>query len=93
MLDQMQILGYVLHVENQGPYDKGGVQFTAMKRADRLNIVRTADWVLTLDANEFVNIHVGDGTVGALFAAFPRGNGDHFDLAAFWQCRCTGFSR
>ena len=72
MLDHLAGLGQLTHIRNDGPYDKGGIQFTALKQADRLDIVRQADWILTLDIDEFVNIHVGNRTLPALIAALPE---------------------
>ncbi|WP_415920819.1 glycosyltransferase family 2 protein [Tateyamaria sp. SN6-1] len=71
MLDRLQALGWLTHLRNPGPYDKGGIQFTAMKTAAKLDQVRAADWILALDVDEFVNIHAGDGTLDALHAALP----------------------
>ncbi len=71
MLDRLQTLGWLTHVRNPGPYDKGGIQFTAMKAAAKLDQVRAADWILPLDVDEFVNIHTGDGTLAALHDALP----------------------
>ncbi|MEX0309253.1 MAG: glycosyltransferase family 2 protein [Tateyamaria sp.] len=72
MLDRLAELGWVTHIRNEGPYDKGGIQFTALKMAAKLDQVRDADWVLPLDVDEFVNIHAGDGTLPALHAALPE---------------------
>lgn len=72
MLDRLAALGQITHVRNDGPYDKGGIQFTALKMADRLDVIKQADWILTLDIDEFVNIHVGDGTLPALIGALPK---------------------
>ena len=72
MLDRLADLGWLSHVRNDGPHDKGGIQFTALKRADRMKQVRKADWILALDIDEFVNIHAGDGTLPALLAALPE---------------------
>lgn len=72
MLDRLQALGWLTHVRNDGPFDKGGIQFTALKQADRMAEIRRADWLLTLDIDEFVNIHTGDGTIAALLAALPE---------------------
>ncbi|WP_375173456.1 glycosyltransferase family 2 protein [Pseudooceanicola sp.] len=66
MLDRLEEMGLLTHVRNDGPYDQGGIQFTAYKIADRMEIVRQADWIATLDIDEFVNIHVGDRSIGAL---------------------------
>lgn len=71
MLDRLQDLGLITHVRNDGPYDKGGIQFTALKLGNKLPIVQKADWILALDVDEFVNIHTGDGTLPALLAALP----------------------
>ncbi len=71
MLDRLQDLGHVTHIRNDGPYDKGGIQFTALKQADKLDVVKQADWILPLDVDEFVNIHTGDGTLDALIDALP----------------------
>ncbi len=72
MLDRLQDLGWLSHVRNDGPYDKGGIQFTALKMADRMKQVRKADWILPLDIDEYVNIHTGDHTLPALLDALPE---------------------
>ena len=72
MLDRLQEMGHVTHLRNEGPYDKGGIQFTALKRAAELDIVRQAEWILSLDIDEFVNIHCGDHSLQALHAALPE---------------------
>ncbi len=72
MLDRLQQMGGLTHIRNDGPYDKGGIQFTALKQADKTKQVRRADWILPMDVDEFVNIHVGDHTVPALLAALPQ---------------------
>ncbi len=72
MLDRLAGMGQLTHVRNDGPYDKGGIQFSALKQAGRMDIVKKADWILTLDIDEFVNIHVGDHTLSALIGALPH---------------------
>jgi hypothetical protein len=72
MLDRLADLGQLTHVRNAGPYEKGGIQFTALKQADGMGIVKTADWILTLDIDEFVNIHVGNRTLPDLISALPE---------------------
>lgn len=71
MLDHLASLGGLTHVRNDGPYDQGGIQFTALKQAAKMDIVRNADWILPLDVDEFVNIHAGNGTLYDLHAALP----------------------
>ncbi|MGJ8595557.1 glycosyltransferase family 2 protein [Sulfitobacter sp.] len=71
MLDRLEEMGLVTHIRNDGPYDNGGIQFTALKKAAKHKLVKQADWILPLDVDEFVNIHCGDHTLGALHAAIP----------------------
>ncbi|WP_299625794.1 glycosyltransferase family 2 protein [uncultured Tateyamaria sp.] len=72
MLDALAADGHLTHVRNDGPYDKGGIQFTALKMAAKMDVVKSADWILPIDVDEFVNIHAGDGTVSDLMAALPQ---------------------
>ena len=72
MLDRLAAMGWLTHVRNDGPYDKGGIQFTALKAAAKMQQVKTADWLLPLDVDEFVNIHTGNHTLDALHAALPE---------------------
>ncbi|HAV08034.1 MAG TPA: glycosyl transferase family 2 [Rhodobacteraceae bacterium] len=72
MLDRLAEMGYLTHCRNTPPYDKAGIQFTALKAAASMPIVKEADWILPLDVDEFVNIHVGDRTLAALLAALPE---------------------
>ena len=71
MLDRLAEMGMLEHVPNNGPYDQGGIQFTALKAAAKLKQVRQADWIMPLDIDEFVNIHCGDHTLSALHDALP----------------------
>lgn len=71
MLDRLETLGLLTHLRNDGPHDKGGIQFTAMKRADKHPLVKAADWIITIDIDEFINIHTGEHTIPALLAALP----------------------
>lgn len=70
MLDRLEALGWLVHVRNPGPHGEGP-QWAALKQADRHPLVVAADWVLPLDIDEFVNVHVGDRTIPALLAALP----------------------
>ena len=72
MLDRLEALGHVTHIRNSGPYESGGIQFTALKQAAKHPALRKADWILPLDVDEFVNIHCGDHTFAALHAALPE---------------------
>ena len=69
MLDHLTGLDWLTHIRNDGPFDKTGIQFTALKAAAKTKQVKKADWILPLDIDEFVNIHTGDHTLAALHAA------------------------
>ncbi|MGR3371718.1 glycosyltransferase family 2 protein [Pseudooceanicola nanhaiensis] len=72
LLDRLEELGELTHIRNDGPYENGGIQFTALKIADTLPVVRAADWILTLDVDEFVNVHTGAHRLPDLIAALPE---------------------
>lgn len=72
MLDRLQELGLVTHIRNEGPYDQRGIQFSGLKRADKEPAVTSADWLLSLDIDEYVNVHVGDRTLPTLIEALPE---------------------
>jgi len=71
MFDLLQAKGLVQHAEN--PYRKLDLkpQHAAFQAAETTEIVEDADWVICMDVDEFINIHVGDGTLKALFKAVP----------------------
>ncbi|AWB48737.1 glycosyl transferase family 2 [Gemmobacter aquarius] len=70
MLDRLQALGWLTHVRNDG--HAKGPQWAALKQAAGHPLVAQADWIMVLDVDEFVNIHVGDRTIPALLAALPQ---------------------
>ncbi|MCA0921004.1 glycosyltransferase family 2 protein [Pseudooceanicola nanhaiensis] len=72
MLDRLQALGLLTHQRNPGPYDSRGIQFTALKDAERHPLVKSADWLLPLDVDEYVNVKIGDHTLPALIDALPE---------------------
>jgi len=71
MLDRLQALGHLTHIRNAPPYE-GGVQFAALKRAEKHPLLRQADWIAVIDIDEFVNIHLDDHTLPALLTALPE---------------------
>ncbi len=65
MLNRLNQMGVIRHFDNPiGP--RMDPQRAAYSRANRMEFVRTADWVLIVDADEFLNIHVGDGKIDDL---------------------------
>ncbi len=91
MLDRLDALGEITHIRNPGPHE-GGVQFTAFKQADKHPLVTGADWLITLDLDEFINIHVGDHTLGALFAALPEADAITLTWRMFGNCGIRDFT-
>lgn len=91
MLDRLTALVPLVHLRNDDGGERGP-QWAALKRAERHPLLAAADWVLVCDVDEFVNVHVGDRTLGALVAALPAataitltwrffGCGGHVDYA------------
>ncbi|MBF9034771.1 glycosyltransferase family 2 protein [Rhodobacterales bacterium HKCCE2091] len=71
ILNRLDAMGVVRHFDNPlGP--RMDPQRRAYSRANRLDMVREASWVLVVDADELLNVHAGDGTVDALLAAVPE---------------------
>jgi hypothetical protein len=64
------LIDWLAHLPNPPPHE-GGAQWAALKRADGHPLVAAADWILPLDIDEFVNVHVGDGSLSALLTALP----------------------
>ncbi|MEO1537199.1 MAG: glycosyltransferase family 2 protein [Pseudomonadota bacterium] len=62
----------VTHRDN--PYRQSGKvpQFAAFRAAEKEPLVRDADWLMTLDVDEYLNIHAGDGTLTDLLHAVPN---------------------
>lgn len=79
--DRLQTLGYVTHIDNPGPWD-GGPQAQAYRNAQAHPVFAQADWVLVCDADEFLDIKTGDGTLDALFQALPD---DTDAISAVWR--------
>lgn len=70
MLDRLAELGHVTRVPNPWKKDSGKKpQHVALKDALTQPAYADANWILTIDCDEFVNIHVGDGTFADLFRA------------------------
>ena len=72
MLDHLSKSGEIIHLRNDGPYDDRGIQFAALELAGRQKGLKEADWIMHLDIDEFLNIHVGDGQISDLITALPE---------------------
>ncbi len=85
MLDRLAAMGGLTHVRNDGPHDEGP-QWSALKRAGDHPALAAADWIMMLDVDEFVNIHTGDRTLGALIAALPQADAIALTWRMFGNC-------
>jgi len=60
----------------------GGIQRSALRQARKLPEIQNADWVFVNDADEFLNIHLGNGTVRSLV----EHSGDNIDMISIpWR--------
>lgn len=77
ILDRLMALGHVIHAPNpKQAFGQLGVwQVAALRYAAQFGAYRESDWALTLDADEFLDISAGRGTLADLVAAAPA-----FDL-------------
>ena len=85
MLDRLAELGHLTHERNDGPHD-GGIQWSALKRADKHPLVANADWIMALDIDEFVNIHAGKHRLDDLHAALPEATAVTLTWRLFGNC-------
>lgn len=59
--------------DNPGPYEAAGsIQKTALAHAFALPHVQAAEWVMHIDADEYLNVTTGDRSVHALTGLFPQ---------------------
>lgn len=71
----------VEHYDNPGPYEAGTIQKQALQQAMTLPHVRDADWVMHIDADEYLNIEIGDRTIDELLALHPSAD----VIAVMWR--------
>jgi len=70
ILNRLDALGIVHHFDNPlGP--RMDPQRAAYSRAGKMDLTRGAEWVMVLDADEFLNIRAGNGHLDDLIAACP----------------------
>ena len=70
IIKRLQELGIASHIDNPGPWEFGP-QASAYKHAMAHPKYAEAKWVMVCDADEFLDIKVGDHTLDALFEATP----------------------
>jgi hypothetical protein len=92
LLDRLAELGVVTRRDN--PYLPGGKvkpQHAALKDAVKQPVYKASDWIITIDLDEFIAVHVGDGTLRELFAACNHPNAVSLTWRFFGNGGVTGF--
>ncbi|MEM6478278.1 MAG: glycosyltransferase family 2 protein [Pseudomonadota bacterium] len=70
MLNRLDAMGIVIHMDNpQGP--NMDPQRSAYSKIRHHEAYKSAEWVLVIDADEFLNVKTGDHSVQALIKACP----------------------
>lgn len=72
LLDAMAGHMPVERYDNPGPYQAGTIQKQALALAYELPQVRQAEWVLHIDADEYINVTVGKRRIDDLIALYPE---------------------
>ena len=93
ILDRLDDLGIVKHLPNPSMLDlfDEPVQHVAIAYAQLTKEIKRADWVLIIDADEFLNIQVGDGSLSALFEAIGDVDAISFNQVVFGSSSVVEF--
>lgn len=74
LLELLQSKGYLQHRDNAFHGTGLKPQHHALQQAEKEDVYKGADWAISMDVDEFINVKVGDGTMPALFEALPDAN-------------------
>ncbi len=81
LLARLQDLGVLRHVDHQPPQGTSP-QLNATRLALADPLIRSAEWLLHIDADEFLDVSIGDGTVDELLDSV----GENADvIALLWK--------
>ncbi|TFL16976.1 glycosyltransferase family 2 protein [Jannaschia formosa] len=81
LLDLLQDHGIVQHRANPFPGTGLKPQHAALAAAEEERVIARAGWVISMDVDEFLNVHVGEGRLADLYAAV----GDANMISATWR--------
>ncbi|MDA5558631.1 glycosyltransferase family 2 protein [Shimia sp. MMG029] len=73
-LDLLQEKGFVQHRDNPFKGTDLKPQHAALQAGETEPVIQNADWVISMDVDEFINVKTGDGTLAALFKAVGDAN-------------------
>lgn len=87
MLDRLARLGHVIHRDNtKREGQRNSYQIRAFRAATQEMIYGVATWAALIDADEFINIHVGDRSVQALTGEAEARSGKQVDAISLpWR--------
>lgn len=97
LLRRLEALGEITYLRNIVPR-RAAPNFTAYDRIAEDPDFITADWAMVLDADEFLNIHIGDGRVARLIERCEAAQADAMAInwrsfgdagRAFWSGEAT----
>ncbi|WP_380056638.1 glycosyltransferase family 2 protein [Falsihalocynthiibacter sp. SS001] len=74
LLNLLQERGIVQRRDNPFRETDLKPQHAALQAAENEPVIQNADWVVCMDVDEFISIHVGEGKLSDLFAAVPDAN-------------------
>lgn len=80
LLDRLDTLGIVEHRRNENWRGKSPQQF-ALNQAQREPSLRSADWIIHIDVDEFIDIRCGNGTLHDALERMP----DATNIAMTWR--------
>lgn len=80
ILNNIARYGYMTVIENH--HGAGGLQRTALRRARRERSVKQADWIYICDADEYLNIHIGNHRIEDLVQSVPE---DTDSISVIWR--------
>ncbi len=80
LLDRLQALGIVQHRDNDA-WQGNSPQQHALDMSLSEPLIETAEWVIHIDVDEFINVRTGNGTLADFFARVP----DATNVAMTWR--------
>lgn len=92
MLEMLQRKGLCQHRIN--PWVPGGElkpQHAALQAAESEPVIQNAGWAICMDVDEFINVKIGDGTLGALYARMGEANMISLTWRLFGNCDVHGY--
>ncbi|MET4128437.1 glycosyltransferase family 2 protein [Roseovarius sp. MBR-6] len=70
LLDRLDAMGKLRHFDNTSK--QPAPQRRAYRRFLKMDLTGPEDWVIPIDADEYINVHCGDHTLRALTSAVPQ---------------------